>query len=32
VADPQSAYPHKGYVTRYIDPGHVSGGDVDVYL
>lgn len=32
VADDASAYPNKGYVTRYIEPGHVNGGDVDIYL
>jgi NAD(P)H-flavin reductase/ferredoxin len=32
VADETSAYPHQGYVTRYIEPAHLNGGDVDVYL
>jgi benzoate/toluate 1,2-dioxygenase reductase subunit len=32
VADESAAYPNKGYVTRYIEPHHVNGGDVDVYL
>ncbi len=32
VAADASAYPRKGYVTRYIEPAHVNGGDVDVYL
>jgi benzoate/toluate 1,2-dioxygenase reductase component len=32
VADESGSYPHKGYVTRYIEPRHVNGGDVDVYL
>jgi benzoate/toluate 1,2-dioxygenase reductase subunit len=32
VASEASAYSRKGYVTRYIEPGHVNGGDVDVYL
>lgn len=32
VADEASAYPSKGYVTRYIEPAHLNGGDVDVYL
>ena len=32
VAAEASAYPRKGYVTRYIEPAHVNGGDVDVYL
>lgn len=32
VANPASAYPEKGYVTQYILPEHINGGDVDVYL
>ncbi|MHA6194060.1 benzoate 1,2-dioxygenase electron transfer component BenC [Pseudomonas wadenswilerensis] len=32
VANPESAYPQKGYVTQHIEPGHLNGGDVDVYL
>ena len=32
VADEASRHPRKGYVTRYIEPGHLNGGDVDVYL
>ena len=32
VADEGSAYPNKGYVTRYIEPQHMHDGDVDVYL
>jgi benzoate/toluate 1,2-dioxygenase reductase component len=32
VADESCSYPNKGYVTRYIEPQHVNGGDVDVYL
>lgn len=32
VADEACTYPQKGYVTRYIEPGHVNGGDVDIYL
>src|SRR4051794_4970939 len=32
VADESSSYPNKGYVTRYIEPEHLNGGDVDVYL
>jgi len=32
VADESSAYPNKGYVTRYIEPKHLNGGDADVYL
>ncbi|WP_430445352.1 MAG: benzoate 1,2-dioxygenase electron transfer component BenC [Pseudomonas piscis] len=32
VANPQSQYPHKGYVTQHIQPAHLNQGDVDVYL
>ncbi|MBV4536334.1 benzoate 1,2-dioxygenase electron transfer component BenC [Pseudomonas urmiensis] len=32
VANPDSQYPHKGYVTQHIEPGHLNRGDVDVYL
>jgi len=32
VADESSSYANKGYVTRYIEPQHLNGGDVDVYL
>ena len=32
VADEGSAYASKGYVTRYVEPGHLNGGEVDVYL
>jgi benzoate/toluate 1,2-dioxygenase reductase subunit len=32
VADEGASYPNKGYVTRYIEPEHLNGGDVDVYL
>ena len=32
VADPESAHPRKGYVTAHIEPAHLHGGDVDVYL
>ncbi len=32
VADEGSAYPAQGYVTRYIEPAHLNGGEVDVYL
>jgi hypothetical protein len=32
VAAEDSSYPHKGYVTRYIEPEHLNGGDADVYL
>jgi benzoate/toluate 1,2-dioxygenase reductase subunit len=32
VADEGSAYPNKGFVTRYIEPQHMHDGDVDVYL
>jgi benzoate/toluate 1,2-dioxygenase reductase subunit len=32
VAAADSAHPRKGYVTAHIEPGRLSGGDVDVYL
>ena len=32
VADEESTCPNKGYVTRFIEPEHLNGGDVDVYL
>ena len=32
VASEDSACPQKGYVTRYIEPAHLNGGDVDIYL
>jgi benzoate/toluate 1,2-dioxygenase reductase subunit len=32
VADPASAHPNTGYVTRYIEPQDLNGGDVDIYL
>lgn len=32
VADEGGSYANKGYVTRYIEPRHVNGGEVDVYL
>jgi benzoate/toluate 1,2-dioxygenase reductase component len=32
VAAQSSAHPRKGYVTAHIDPAHLNGGDVDVYL
>lgn len=32
VADASSAHPDKGYVTSYIAPDHLHGGDADVYL
>jgi hypothetical protein len=32
VADESGSHPNKGYVTRYIEPEHLNGGDVDVYL
>jgi benzoate/toluate 1,2-dioxygenase reductase component len=32
VADGTSTCPNKGYVTRFIEPAHLNGGDVDVYL
>jgi benzoate/toluate 1,2-dioxygenase reductase subunit len=32
VANPESSYPQKGYVTQHIAPKHLNDGDVDVYL
>jgi benzoate/toluate 1,2-dioxygenase reductase subunit len=32
VANPDSQYPQKGYVTQHIEPRHLNDGDVDVYL
>ncbi|MFJ4386289.1 benzoate 1,2-dioxygenase electron transfer component BenC [Pseudomonas sp. NPDC089408] len=32
VANPDSQYPQKGYVTQHIAPCHLNDGDVDVYL
>jgi benzoate/toluate 1,2-dioxygenase reductase subunit len=32
VATPGSAHPRTGYVTAFIEPAHLNGGDVDVYL
>ncbi|MCY1521001.1 Benzoate 1,2-dioxygenase electron transfer component [compost metagenome] len=32
VANPESSYPQKGYVTQHITPAHLNDGDVDVYL
>lgn len=32
VANPDSQYPHKGYVTQHIAPGQLNDGDVDIYL
>ncbi len=32
VANPDSQYPRKGYVTQHIEPAHLNQGDVDVYL
>ncbi|MCY1214529.1 Benzoate 1,2-dioxygenase electron transfer component [compost metagenome] len=32
VANPESSYPQKGYVTQHIEPRHLNDGDVDVYL
>ncbi|MEO9243443.1 benzoate 1,2-dioxygenase electron transfer component BenC [Pseudomonas inefficax] len=32
VANPDSQYPQKGYVTQHIKPRHLNDGDVDVYL
>lgn len=32
VANPESPYPHKGYVTQHIEPKHLNEGEVDIYL
>ncbi len=32
VAAPDSTHPRTGYVTGHIEPAHLNGGDVDVYL
>ena len=32
VANPDSHYPQKGYVTQHIEPRHLNGGEVDIYL
>jgi benzoate/toluate 1,2-dioxygenase reductase subunit len=32
VAAETSTHPHKGYVTAHIQPEHLNGGDVDIYL
>jgi len=32
VADPASAHLRLGYVTQHLDPAHLHGGGVDVYL
>jgi benzoate/toluate 1,2-dioxygenase reductase component len=32
VASEESAHPRKGYVTAHIEPTHLNGGDVDIYL
>jgi benzoate/toluate 1,2-dioxygenase reductase subunit len=32
VAAPGSTHPRTGYVTSFIEPAHLNGGDVDVYL
>jgi benzoate/toluate 1,2-dioxygenase reductase subunit len=32
VAATDSAHPRKGYVMAHVDPGHLNGGDVDIYL
>lgn len=32
VASENSSWPQKGYVTNYIEPGHLRDGDVDIYL
>lgn len=32
IADAASAHPRRGYVTDHLDPAHLHGGAVDVYL
>ncbi|MFC2970981.1 benzoate 1,2-dioxygenase electron transfer component BenC [Azotobacter bryophylli] len=32
VANPESRYPQKGYVTQHIEPKHLNEGEVDIYL
>jgi benzoate/toluate 1,2-dioxygenase reductase subunit len=32
VADAASAHPRKGYVMAQVEPAHLNGGEVDVYL
>ncbi|WP_343573386.1 benzoate 1,2-dioxygenase electron transfer component BenC [Pseudomonas sp.] len=32
VANPESSYPQKGYVTQHITPAHLNDGEVDIYL
>ena len=32
VVDANSERPRKGYVTHHIEPSHLNGGDVDIYL
>ena len=32
VAAEGSAHPRKGYVMAHVEPGHLNGGEVDVYL
>ncbi|WP_150995100.1 MULTISPECIES: benzoate 1,2-dioxygenase electron transfer component BenC [Marinobacter] len=32
VLSENSNWPHKGYVTNYIEPDHLQDGDVDIYL
>lgn len=32
VANPDSQYPHKGYVTQHIELKHLNEGEVDIYL
>src|SRR3984893_1829016 len=32
VSARDSAHPRKGYVMAHLEPGHLNGGDVDVYL
>lgn len=32
VANPESTYPNKGYVTNHIQPAQLNAGEVDIYL
>lgn len=32
VANPESTYPNKGYVTNHIQPTQLNAGEVDIYL
>jgi benzoate/toluate 1,2-dioxygenase reductase subunit len=32
VAAPGSIHPRTGYVTAHVEPAHLNGGDVDIYL